>query len=371
MIEDLVRVPTVKITPRRITMFDNYLVGSTPVRLQDLKSKKMPLTGSRPHISHRSQAKIKTAIDFLTTISPKKTVYDQAIDKSVTFNLVFATLTLSSEQIHSDNEIKKIVLHQFITEITKVYKVNHYLWRMEKQGNFNTHFHFVFNRFIPYYELRQRWNRIQNKLGYVDRYRANMLQYFKDGFRLSENPNDKRDYQTQLAAYKLGVKTDWSQPNSTDIHSVYHVTNLSLYVSKYMTKNGKENHKRVLRSDPSVPSIIKADRHSVEPGVLKHLRSIANIGRLWGSDIGLSRLKGFSQELDNRIDAEITRLKADKRSWFVNTDYCGIIYYDLALLRELKCTAIFTAILNNIIGTLGCGDYYTPNEDLPNLEELC
>lgn len=359
MIENLVRVPTVRITPRRITMFDNFLVNNTPVRLQDLKGKKISITGSRPHISHRSQTKIRTAIDYLTTISPKKTVYDQAIDKSVTFNLVFVTLTLSSEQVHSDNELKKIVLHQFITEITKVYKVNHYLWRMEKQCNLNTHFHFVFNRFIPYYELRQRWNRIQNKLGYVDRYRTEMLQYFKDGFRLSKNPNDKRDYQTQLAAYKLGVKTDWSQPNSTDIHSVFNVSNLSLYVSKYMAKSEKENHTRVLRSDLAVPSTIRADRPSVSPGAIQYLRSVANIGRLWGSDVGLSRLKGFSQELDSQIDAEITRLKADKRSWFVNTDYCGIIYYDLALLRELKCTAIFTAILNNIIDSLGVSDYYS------------
>lgn len=359
MIENLVRVPSVRITPRRITMFDNYLVNNTPVRLQDFKVNKIPITGSRPHISHRSQAKIKTAIDYLTTISPKKTVYDQALDEAVSFNLVFVTLTLSSEQVHSDNELKKIVLHQFITEITKVYKVNHYLWRMEKQCNSNTHFHFVFNRFIPYYELRQRWNRIQNKLGYVDRYRAKMLQYYKDGFKLSENPNDKRDYQSQLAAYKLGVKTDWSQPNSTDIHSVLNVTNLSLYISKYMSKNEKKNHTRVLRSDLAVSNTIRADRPSVAPGALKYLRSIANIGRLWGSDIGLSRLKGFSQELDSRIDAEITRLKADKRSWFVNTEYCGIIYYDLALLRELHCTAIFTAILNNIIDSLGVSDYYS------------
>ncbi|GAH86291.1 unnamed protein product, partial [marine sediment metagenome] len=45
-----------------------------------------------------------------------------------------------------------------------------YVWRAEKQENGNIHFHFIVDNFIPWNELRNTWNRIQQNLGYISRF---------------------------------------------------------------------------------------------------------------------------------------------------------------------------------------------------------
>lgn len=124
----------------------------------------------------------------------------------------FVTLTLASKQIHSDNEIKSKLLNQLLVELRKHYSVDIYVWKAEKQKNGNLHFHILTDKFIPYKDLRERWNRIQNKLGYVDR-------------SVSKNPN------------------------STDIHTLYkdkkgseNINDVAMYIAKYMSKSENPDH---------------------------------------------------------------------------------------------------------------------------------
>jgi hypothetical protein len=354
----IVRVPSIVCTPGRAVLYDEYLYSDKPVRLSNLLRKQISLTGSRAHISKRSTSKIKKAVEYITTFSPRKTVYDQATNKSITFQLTFITLTLSSNQIHTDNDVKKMLLHQFITEVTNKYSVKYYLWRIEKQLNGNAHIHFICNKFIPYYELRVMWNRIQNKLGYVDRYRDNMRDYYKDGFRLSDNKYDKRDYKTQFEAYKRGLLTDYQQPNSTDIHKIFNITNLAAYVSKYMSKNNKDHYVKV-KSDNNIKHY-RVDDNSryYMAGVLRYLRKQCSRGRLWGCNAQLSSLTGASSEVDSSIREEIERLKKDKEVWFYRGDYFACFYFDMQTLISNKCLNIFNLILNDIIDKVGYKDEY-------------
>jgi hypothetical protein len=81
------------------------------------------------------------------------------------------TLTLSSKQAHSDEEIKTKCLNPFITEMKKTLGFNLlYLWSAEVQPSTqNIHFHIVTDRYLDKHWVRSVWNRMQDRLGYVAR----------------------------------------------------------------------------------------------------------------------------------------------------------------------------------------------------------
>lgn len=84
--------------------------------------------------------------------------------------LVFLTLTLPSEQRHSDKTIKRNCLQEFLRILSERYKCDRYIWRAEVQQNGNIHFHILVDRFVHKGMVRKIWNRLVNTLGYVDRF---------------------------------------------------------------------------------------------------------------------------------------------------------------------------------------------------------
>jgi hypothetical protein len=258
-------------------------------------------------LSAQTKTKITLAIEYLNYLSKEQTQYHKHTNKSITFRLTFITLTLPSKQIHDDKEIKNQLLNQLLVELRKYYNVNHYIWRAEYQKNGNIHFHLICNKFIPYDELVNRWNRIVNKLGYVNRYREIMKERYKNGFQPTDNKNDKRDIKQQFESYKKAVKNDWNQPNSTDIHSLRNVLNAVAYLAKYMIKETDTN-------------ITK--------------------GKLWDCSESLSNLKGSRGEVDTKIYNEIEKLKKLGKVHIYSSDYYSIIYFDTTLLQTLKLTIL-------------------------------
>jgi hypothetical protein len=117
---------------------------------------------------------------------------------------VFVTVTLSSEQKHDDNTIKRHLLNVLIEKLKYHYPVNNLFWRAEAQDNGNIHFHIITDTFIPHKHLQQLWNEIQNTHGYIE-------------------PFTK--------------KHGHSNPPSTHIMSVKDVKDFVRYVIKYATKD--------------------------------------------------------------------------------------------------------------------------------------
>jgi hypothetical protein len=116
----------------------------------------------------------------------------------------FVTLTLSYEQIQSDNFIKRNMLMRFIEKTKKDKGVQNYIWRAEPQQNGNIHFHIIMDRFIKWEWIRDTWNEFQENNDYIDAFEQ-----------------------------KHGHRT----PNSTDIHALLKVENIAAYICKYMTKD--------------------------------------------------------------------------------------------------------------------------------------
>ncbi len=270
-------------------------------------------------ISNTARKKISTALDYLLLMSNEKEVKIHKLNKTVKFRICFITLTLPAMQMHTDNEIKEKCLNSFLIELTRFHHVKNYIWRAEKQHNGNIHFHVIIDKFILYNELRARWNRICNKLGYVDIYQTNMKQFFCNGFKMSNSKSDNRTREQQLKAYQIGIKSDFRSPNSTDIHQVKYINNIKAYVSKYMTK------------DPNFEA-------SASP---EEKQKLLCKGRIWACNQELSDIKNAREYIDTEIEkALLDTIKKSECKTF-SSDYFNVYYISINQLKELSPDILF------------------------------
>ena len=270
-------------------------------------------------VSKIAKRKINRAIDYLLLMSSTTKVHSNYSGRFFNFKVGFITLTLPSKQIHTDAVIKEKCLNQFLVEIRKRYHVKNYVWRAELQKNKNIHFHIIVDKFIYWNELRNRWNRIINKLGYVDRYRENMHEYHSKGFTLRTDLLDHWSKEAQYKAYIQGRKTDFNNPNSTDIHSIQKIHNIKLYISKYLTKNEKKESETV-------------QEHETRDYIS---------GRIWSCNEELSNIKGARVEVDNDLQKEIEFAQKVLTPYEINEQYFSIYFIDIFQLHKIGCLRLY------------------------------
>lgn len=281
-------------------------------------------------LSTPAKRKAKKAIKYLLYSANEKTVYNPKFNSSFKFKVGFITLTLPSTQRHSDQIIKSQLLNQFLIEAKKKWSMNHYVWKAERQQNGNLHFHILTDVFIPHWELRQCWNRITNKLGYVDEFQ-----------RIHKKKN----------------------PNSTDIHSLYKVKSVYSYITKYMTKADSKNKGKIKASDINYTMRPKADYTSVSLGAKKFLAKESGSGRIWACSSTLSNITGAQDELSDELLQEIDSIQKHQRTKRVDKDYVSCIYFDKDLISPEKTPrlhAMLTAYLASLFSDLKQHITYPP-----------
>jgi hypothetical protein len=296
-------------------------------------------------LSKQSRKKLERTIHNLLILAQPKTIYIAQLKKSITFRLAFITLTLAHEQVHSDKVIKQKILHQFLVEITKRFKVKNYIWKAERQQNGNLHFHLIVDKFIHWSELRDTWNRCQEKLGYVSRHRKAMKEFYKFGFKINERYLKYSPINKQKEYYAKGLQTDWNNPNTTDIHATKGVRELSNYFTKYMLKGMCHNRIRVKRKSTDIPrasittvpdgsywNFKENKKKSVSIGAKKYLGNVSNNGRIWGASYSLSCIKGVGGIFEADIAKEILLLEklAGVRKFVA--DYCTCFFFDFKVI---------------------------------------
>jgi len=259
MNDSFFKVPYISITPTTVTCYSQLYDSRTMLPYRSLINELPESNIHRGTISKKSYSRIyRRVFTYLYNVDRDILMSGKGREK-----VGFLTLTLPSPQVkkvhknwvefrHSDQEIKSKCLNQFFVELSKNYGLKHKVWKGEKQKNGNIHFHVLIDRFISHTELRERWNRIINKLGYVSRYRDQMnklteQQYIELRLREYTTPlsqdKKKKLVERYKKAYKEGVATNWLQPNTTDIHSLYKnkkgksINNVVAYIAKYMSKS--------------------------------------------------------------------------------------------------------------------------------------
>jgi len=351
---EYITIPCYSLSPRSLTLYETFesLDGfrSSSKGWENLENNE----NKSGELSEHARKRLRRALDFMFYLTSEKTISgNQIISKTqdftteyekgtkyqnqVTYKLGFITLTLPAKQIHSDTEIKKECLNHFLTILRRKFHVDMYIWKAEKQENGNIHFHILINRYIHWKEIRENWNNILKKLDYIANYQKNMKEFFKNGFRMSENPKDKRSRAQQKKAYETGKKENWTNPNSTDIHALYKVKNVPAYISKYLSKGVTktdrvnqinqitgENEKIEKRTRVIQNELFMFDEKSVEGKNLKNeleklketlktnlkklekLKKLGVTGRIWGCSSNLSKCKNFStsESWDNIPDIQ-------------------------------------------------------------------
>lgn len=268
-------------------------------------------------LSRITKSKINKAITYINRISQDKQYIDRYSQRLVNYKLTFATLTLSSSQVHTDNEIKGKLLNQFFIEAKNRWNVTHYVWRGEKQLNGSIHFHIVTSCFIPYQELNEVWNRIQNKLGYVDRYSEKMqkLSYYE--YRNLFKNNKKYTEALIRKSWIKGRSTNWKYPNSTDIHALQFIKDITAYICKYMKKSEQMKGQE---------------------------------GRLWSCSHSLSNLQGGRDIVSGSISNELNLIGNCVGVRKFSDDFFDLFYIDESKLLELGCFELLD-LLHDFLNT--------------------
>jgi len=377
---DLIMIPYYSLTPSQITLFERPSINRFSIKqissfenIKDNENKYFEL-------STHSRKRLKRSIDFLLYVTKSKKIQGTKflskeikteIEKEtgslhkekINFKLTFITLTLSAPQHNTDEEIKSSLLNNFLTTARRTWKMKDYIWKAEKQENGNIHFHILTNVYVKHLEIRKVWNSIQNKKGfnYVDLYSSKMQEFFKDGFKMFKN--DKRTQIKQFETYTTNKAINWTNPNSTDIHSLYKVRNISNYMSKYLAKSvtktdrvqeleslysqleilGQEKRtnetENVFDSDYSFIESDIESKMQVIQAKIDELKNKGVSGKIWAQSQSLSKFSNFvdSQPWDRVPDIEFILNNYE----YMNEIECGsskIITYkfDIEKTKSLK-----------------------------------
>lgn len=319
----------ISMTPTRITEYyrpePSYTIDDEGEKIYS-KHSRTPATWKKnfksnqkgQNLSQSTTKKVRNAVDWMYYGAKEKRAYNFKSKSYFTYRVSFFTATLSSPQIHDDNVIKRDILRPFLDWLRKDYNVDKYIWRLEKQNNFNTHFHIVLDKFIHWAVLRRKWNYFQEKLGYISRYSKIQIDWHKNGFKPRPELFRSWSLDAQRRAYIEGFENGFSNPNSTDIHSFKGIRNVALYVTKYITKNEKKN---------------PIDENATNQDAVE-LSEIT--GRIWGISELLSGLRLSGVALSGEALLEIQRFWRDQKITKREGDFFVVFYIDVIRLQKFK-----------------------------------
>ena len=257
-------------------------------------------------ISKKAASRIKEKISWLYNLSKNQTITTHNNKILYSFKMNFLTLTLPSIQQHTTDKINSECLNQFITECNKKFGMKNYVWRLEFQKNGNAHYHIATDTYIEYWQCKKIWNRILNKLGYIDRYAQKFSTYtFQDYYKEFHKSNTE-DYKILRARFDMGTNTKWTEPNTVDCRNVTSAKNIGYYISKYITK----------KSDANINKTV-SDREETTSNI-----------RLWFCSRSLSKLSKIEIFMDNMPDKFFQVLDNLQNATTYIFDYCSIKFFN-------------------------------------------
>ena len=261
----------------------------------------------------------------------------------------FLTLTLPSDQIHSDNEIKRKCLMPFIQQIKRVYGVKENFWSAEPQESGNIHFHLLIDRWVNRDGVNDLWNIATNHLGYLDRYVA---------------------------------KTGDLRPPSTQIRTCPKNMSLVKYVLKYVSKQPEIRCSLRLEDGKKIKRVSFWEKEEIKGGVIaarargldlsSDLVTIKGSkvyrwyerrpieGRSWGMSDGIRKLDVYTAYVSYRVRDLIKILEWHPSVKFVKRDHSEVYYcnlYDVLLKYDSVLLADYRRYYMSVYSDL----YRTPD----------
>lgn len=265
--------------------------------LKNLTKKKKSI-----NLSKASKRKIKDTFSLLYHLAKPRTIKLSNKKFIYNFRLSFVTLTLPSRQVHTDVEIKKVCLNNFLNVMRSKFGLKNYIWISEIQENGNLHFHMVMDMYVHHKAVRYYWNRSLELLGYVSVYSNRMK-----SLSLQEYAELRGKEISEVASYFYEQNREgWTNPPTEQAKSIHNVQNLVFYLSKYITKPNENEEKQ------------------------EYEERAETWGKSWGRSSSLSRIRFITMFDFDSILFAIKRM-GDFRNYlqFRTFDYCEVIYFNL------------------------------------------
>lgn len=245
-----------------MVVYNKYLGSKKKSVLQKTGEKLKSVVKYTGSVTPGARKRIAKAINLLIASSEKRTVFNPVSNKNFKFQLAFVTLTIPDNTTLTPKESHKLLLEPFIKWLRQNHKLKNYVWKLELQKRGQIHYHLTVDCFVHYQELRNKWNQLIN--------RASLMEDYKGKFG-SVNPN------------------------STDIHSVKNIRNLSAYLIKYFTKQEQNS--------TDLP------------------------GKIWDCSLGLKKANYYSTELTGDIEVDIFKCQQKKECKIEYCDKFSIIKF--------------------------------------------
>lgn len=165
-------------------------------------------------VTDHAARRIARTVDIFLQRSPVRTITNTATGYRQKFQLSFITLTIP-DSLHLEAKETHKALKVFIQHFRRSpgrkaisEQMRSYLWKCELQQRGQIHYHLTTNVFLHFGEIRRVWNGILFNRGWMNDF---------------------------IAA------NGHTNPNSTDVHSVYKVKDIGAYLSKYLAKTGTKD----------------------------------------------------------------------------------------------------------------------------------
>lgn len=289
-------IPTCQIRPGMVLLYNSiHWAGgrpwSTRFKAKGQEGFRKPYSGE---LSPGAAARLRRVINLLVDVAEWKRAPRLKSSGTFLFKVNFVTLTLPAAQGNlSDSELQREIFEPFLRSMRRKCGLKSYVWRRERQFNGNLHWHLTTDTYMLHSTIRSEWNR-----------------------SLSNSP----------LMHEFESKHGHCNPNSTDVHSVNKLNDVSSYMVKYMSKSPKDhlkeiNDKRILKGlkiiDPATHPFRKVSGQPEWDAPIE--------GRVWDCSLNLKRASKCDLHVDSELSDEINLLCDDKESKMIKTDHCYII----------------------------------------------
>lgn len=224
-------------------------------------------------MTHHAKRRLAQALTLLIEISREKWETNPTTGKRFKFRLAFQTLTLSAPQNElTDRQIKEELLQPYLRKQRRRGMKN-YVWKAEQQQNGNIHFHIITDVLINHTNIRDDWNNLQSKLGFISAF---------------ERKHGHRD------------------PNSIDVKSVRNENVLTKYLLKYMLKDSDKT--KQLRLDKNYSKKAK--------------------GKIWDCSQNLKLKNSHYEQITNELYSHLSKLENENSIKCHHDDYYKFYFFN-------------------------------------------
>lgn len=234
--------PKVSLKPNQVTLYNDVCFsteGSDILRSIHEGQSRTPIEKQFHNftISRAAQKNIVQKVQWLYLLG--KSSYKKTYSGTEIFNfkINFLTLTLPSAQKHNTAKITNECFNHFLTEIRQRTQMQNYVWRLEFQKNGNVHYHIVTDMYIDYFMAQKIWNRIINKLGYVDAYTRKFEKMTLQDYVKTQSNYHNATFDILAKRYAKGRAVKWKEPRSVDVKVCTNNKSIAHYIAKYFSKD--------------------------------------------------------------------------------------------------------------------------------------